>query len=297
MIHAIMLCCALLADGGKTAEPTAADRAAYQAASAKAGKNAVAHVQLALWCEAHGFSAERAKHLNLAVSLAPANSLARGLLGLVTFQGKWTRPEQVKQQIQDDPKFQALFREYQDRRVHTPQKSAEAQLRLATWCLEKGLKDEAMAHYHLVTRLDPSRDIAWIRLGYKKNKDHWVKPDVLAAHKLEAERQKHADMIWKPKLEKLRQALESSVETRRLKAEHELYQVTDPRAVPMIFKTFGAGGEEIQTVAVELLSQIEGPGASFDILAIALRTKSSTVRERATPRWRAAIPATSSAGW
>ena len=125
MVHAILLCCAMVADGGKPPEPTKADRAAYQSAAAKAGKNAVAHVQLALWCEAHGLSAERTKHLNLAISLDPANTLARGLLGLVAFQGKWTNPKQVEQEIQDDPKYQALFREYQDRRVHTPQRSGK----------------------------------------------------------------------------------------------------------------------------------------------------------------------------
>ena len=101
---------------------TAADRVAYEAAADKAGKNAAAHVQLALWCEAHGFTAERIKHLTVAVSLDPSNVLARGLLGLVAFQGKWAKPEQVEQEIQNDPKFQALFREYLDRRVRTPQK-------------------------------------------------------------------------------------------------------------------------------------------------------------------------------
>ena len=190
MVHAIMLFCAIIADGGQATEPTAADRAAYEAAAGKAGKNTAAHVQLALWCEAHGLSAERSKHLNVAMSLDPASALARGLLGLVTYHGKSVKPEAVKQELADDPKYQALFREYQDRRVRTPQKNAEAQLRLAAWCLEKGLKDEAMAHYHLVTRLDPSRDIAWIRLGYKKYKNRWFKPDDLAARKVDADRQK-----------------------------------------------------------------------------------------------------------
>ncbi len=164
--------------------------------------------------------------------------------------------------------------------MRTPQK-ADAQLRLAAWCLEHGLKDEALAHYHLVTRLDPSRDIAWIRLGYKKNKDRWQKPEVLAAQKLEADRQKRADQQWKPRLEKLREAMESSVETRRLKAEREVYQVTDPRAVPAIFKTFGSGSERSQQVAVELLSQIDGPMSSFCLLAMAIQKPSNEVRDRA----------------
>ena len=36
---------------------------AYQSAAAAAGRDADAHVRLALWCEAHGLTAERLKHL------------------------------------------------------------------------------------------------------------------------------------------------------------------------------------------------------------------------------------------
>jgi Pretoxin HINT domain/HEAT repeats len=280
MVHAILLCFAMLGDGGKPAETTPADRAAYEAAQAKAGKNAAAHVQLALWCEAHRLTAERITHLTEAVSLDPSNLLARGLLGLVAFQGKWTKPDQVRQEIQSDPKLQALRREYLARRVHTPQKP-DAQLRLAAWCQENGLSEEAMVHYYGVTRLDPSRDIAWIKLGYKKHKDRWVKPDDLAAQKLEAELQKRADSQWKLRLEKLREAMESTNETRRLKAERELYKITDPRAVPMIWKLFGNGSEKTQLLAVELLAQIEGPTASFWLAVLAVDKPSSEVRSRA----------------
>ena len=48
-------------------------------------------------------SAERVKHLALAVLYEPSNALARGLMGLVSHQGKWERPDQVSQAIQNDP--------------------------------------------------------------------------------------------------------------------------------------------------------------------------------------------------
>ncbi len=66
-----------------------------------------------------------------------------------------------------------------------------------------------------------------------------------------------------------------------MKAEREVYHVTDPRAVPAIFKTFGSGSERMQQVAVELLSQIDGPTSSFCLLAMAMGKPSSEVRDRA----------------
>ena len=101
-------------------------------------------------------------------------------------------------------------------------------MKLAAWCQENGLREEATAHYQVTTRLDPSRDSAWIHLGYKKHNNRWVKPEELATRKLEAERQKRADAHWKPRLEKLRDGLESTLEKSRIKAEKELYQITDP---------------------------------------------------------------------
>ena len=281
MVYAILVCCAMFGDDGKPAQTTPADLTAYESARAKSGRNATAQVQLALWCEAHGLTAERVKHLALAIGYDPTNALARGLLGLVADHGKWAKPEQVEQRIQDDPAYQALIREYLDRRLRTPHK-ADAQLKLAAWCHEKGLKDQALAHYSEVTRLDPSRDTAWIHLGYKKHGNHWVKPDELAAQKLESERQKRADVHWKPRLEKLREGLESTHAPKREKAELGLAEVTDPRAVPTIWKVFGNGSERMQLVAVGLLAQLEGPAASFWLAVLAVEKPSAEVRRQAT---------------
>ena len=63
-------------------------RPAYEQARKDAGRDAAAHVRLALWCESHGMSAERMKHLAMAVLYDPSNALARGLMGLVAYQGQ-----------------------------------------------------------------------------------------------------------------------------------------------------------------------------------------------------------------
>jgi tetratricopeptide (TPR) repeat protein len=253
----------------------------YQAARARAGKNAADHVRLALWCEAHGLSAERIKHLALAVLYDPSNALARGLLGMVAYHGKWLRPEVVGRQIQNDPAYQALIREYLDRRARTAGK-AHAQLRLAAWCGENGLEEQAQAHYGEVIRLDPSRESAWRHLGYRRQGHRWVKPEDASAEKLEADRQKLADKQWKLKLEKLRESVLSKDAARRARAEPELAELTDPRAVPMIWALFGCGSERLQIVAVRMLGQIDSPSASIALAALAVINRSADVRVRAT---------------
>jgi hypothetical protein len=259
---------------------TADDREAYAKAAAAAGKDPVAHVRLALWCEAHDLPSERLKHLGLAVKYDPSYALARGLLGLVAYQGRWGPAEDVAQQIRDDPARKALFAEYNERRSGTPEK-ADALLKLAAWCAEHGLGEQAAVHYNKVVELDPTREIAWRHLGYKKQGNRWVKPEVVAAVKQNAAVQKLADRSWKTKLEKLRDWLQSKDAAKRVKAEQELTSVSDPRAVPMIWAVLVRGGARLQTAAVQILGQIDGPSASNGLAALAVFSPFPAVRSRA----------------
>src|ERR1017187_4857052 len=143
MFSVILLCCALIGDDPAPAVSREAELAVYESAKATAGENADAHARLALWCEAHGLSAERVKQLASAVKYDPSHVLARSLMGLVVYQGKWARPEVIGQQIHNDPVQQDVIREYLDRRVKTASTPA-AQMRLAAWCEQKGLKEQAL---------------------------------------------------------------------------------------------------------------------------------------------------------
>ena len=221
--------------------------------------------------------AERMKHLAMAVLYDPSHSLARGLLGMVAYQGKWSRAEIAGKQIENDPAYRDAIREYLDRRSRTPDK-ADSQLKLAAWCEQKGLKAQALTHYEEVIRLDPARDAAWRHLGYKKQGTRWIKPDQAAAEKQEAERQKQADKYWKPILAKLRDDLQSKDATRRSRAEQELSQVSDPRAVPTIWVLYIPGSERSQLAAIEMLGQIDGPAASSTLAALAIFCQRPEVR-------------------
>jgi tetratricopeptide (TPR) repeat protein len=230
MTGPLVVALAIVAAGG--GEDRSPDRAAYEAARKGAGSDAAAQVRLALWCEQHGMTAERMKHLAAAVLADPSNALARGLMGLVAQDGKWERPDDVSREAKDDPKRKALMDEYLQRRAKTSE-TADAHLKLATWCDQNGLKPQAAAHFQRVIKLDPRRDAAWRHLGFKKSGGHWVKPELVAAARARAQEQQKADKHWKPILERYRSALQSKSPTRRADAEEALAKITEPDAVPM----------------------------------------------------------------
>jgi hypothetical protein len=256
------------------------DLAAYEAARGKVGRDADAHVMLALWCEAHGLSAERVKHLAIATLINPNHAAARGLLGLIDNEGKWQKPEVAGLKIASNPERQALIREYLQRRAATTDK-ADSQWKLAQWCEQNGLKDQAQAHYGAVVRLDRKREGAWKKLGYKKSGNGWAKPEQISAAKTEAEQQKLANKRWKPILEKHRESLLSKDPGRRTRAETALGQITDPRAVPAVWDVLASGDQRCQMKALQVLGQIDGPAASRAVAALALFSPSPDVRGQA----------------
>ena len=199
-------------------------------------------MKLALWCEAHGLTAERTKHLALATLLDPLHATARGLLGLVSYQGKWQSPDAVVRQVQEDPVRMAVLHDYLQRRTRTPDK-ADDQWKLALWCDQNGLKEQATAHLYQVLKHDPGREAAWKRLGFKKVGGRWVKPEILAAAKAESEAQARATKLWKPRLEQWRDGLGGRDKAKKAAAEEALGQITDRLAVPAVMSVFGRGSE------------------------------------------------------
>ena len=143
------------------------------------------------------------------------------LAGLVSYHGTWRAlPRTSSDVIPSDQPRDKVIREYLDRRTRAPH-NADAQFKLAAWCAEHGLKDQALAHYNEVTRIDPSRETAWKHLGYSQaNTIAGSSPRIRPRQKVEAEREKHADQHWKPRLEKLRAWLQE-FQARSGESKHE----------------------------------------------------------------------------
>ncbi len=277
MVYALLLACVMAApDEAGTVD---SNLHAYKEARAVAGRDADAHVRLALWCEARGLIAERTKHLTIATLIDPNHAAARGLLGMVRYRGQWLSPDAVAAKIQADPEQQARIREYLQRRPRAADK-ADDQFKLALWCERNGLEDQAVAHFHRAVQLDPGREVAWKHLGYRKEKGRWVKPEQLAAEREMAEIQTKADKHWKPILEKLRSELSSKKAEDREKAQAALDAIGDPAAVPMIWATFARGDARRQEVAVELFGRIDSPYASKALAMLAVDGRSAEVKRR-----------------
>src|ERR1700733_5520433 len=113
---ALVACSALLAVG-LDAPPTLDAQQTYQEAKAKAGRSPEDQVRLALWCETHGLTAQRLHHLTLAILADPKNTTARGLMGLVSHDGRWQRPEVLADKLKADPNRAATLAEYESRRL------------------------------------------------------------------------------------------------------------------------------------------------------------------------------------
>lgn len=277
MVALVISLVVLAASADEPAAPP--DVAAYEAAASKLGRTADAHVKLALWCESQGLTAERLKHLAIAVMIDPRNTSARGLMGLVDFGGKWQRPDSVTEKVKADEALTASLAEYNRRRAHTPD-SADAQWKLAQWCDQNGLTAEAFAHYTAVTRLDPARESAWKHLGYKKHAGRWTTDAQLAAEKAESEAQKKADKTWKPLLTKYRAKLADK--HHREEVEAALRSVSDPRAVPSVWAVFANGRDSDQSLAVEIFGRIDAPAATRALGFLAVFSPSAEVRRAAT---------------
>jgi Pretoxin HINT domain len=294
MLHVALLATVVTACAGQEpAGPTAADRKIYEAVRIKAGQDPTALVKLSLWCEAHGLTAERGKHLMAAIGVEPSNVAARGLLGLISYRGKWLSPEDVRVERKSDQELAKKLEAYYPRRaalevsIRTKKlgtgglrRLALAHEKLGVWCEEQGLKDEAIAHFSTAVQFDPYLDAPWRHLGYAKHHGRWMTRDQIVADERAAAAQRTADRHWDALLRKWKADLG---EKKRWKAADEsLANVTDPRAVPAIARVFANGPPADQLRAVSMLARIDGQAASMELARLAIFRETKHVRERAT---------------
>ncbi len=253
----------------------------YRAADLHAGASAGDRVILALWCEEHGLPAGRREQLEKALAIDPDDRAARGLLGFVRDGDRWVSRDEAGEKLRSDSSLAKALADYNTFRDGARGTVAD-QWRLALWCEANGLPAEALAHFTVVTRLDPEHAGAWRRLGCRKVRGRWMNEDQIAAEKAEKTTQAAADRRWNPWLVQWDRWLSRGGATKE--ATRALDPVDDPRAVPSIRRVFGQGASWEQAWAVRLFGHVKAPAASQELAALAVESRSERVRDSALVR-------------
>ncbi len=173
--------------------------------------------------------------------------------------------------------------DYNAIREKTPA-TAAAQWKLALWCEQNGLRPEAYVHLGKVIELDPKKDLAWQKLGYKKHDGQWMTAAQVAADS----EQKKAEKTWLAQLKKCHKDIHGG--KKQAEARAALEAITEPAAVSAVYREFGGGGSRDQEIAIQLLGQIESPVASKTLAVLAVYGKSPVVRRVATETLRGRKP-------
>jgi hypothetical protein len=245
-------------------------------------------VERALESEAEARESEKQRYLQLAIQADPDNSIARGLLGQVQINGKWSTPaEQIAQEKADSERL-ALLAEYERRRA-AAKDTVPAQWKLAIWCERNGLKAESIAHLTAVTRLDPGNKAAWERLGCRWYRGRWLNAEQIAAEEAEINAQAEADRLWHPRLIRWRSWLGDP--EKQADAMAALGQIRDPRAVPTVVRVLD-GTPKLQLWMAFVLAHIDGPQAAGALARLTVSGDTHAVREAAIRALRAVDPRT-----
>ena len=176
----------------------------------------------------------------------------------------------------------AAIAEYNALKEKTPP-TAAAQWKLGLWCEDHGLKDLAYVHFAEVVQLDPRRDAAWRKLGFKRHNSRWATDEQIA----EEHEQKKADKVWGPKLRKLHKDIHGTNGAKKRDiATTEVDAIADPRALLCAYREFGGGGQLDQMILIPVLGRFDKPMSTKILALLAVYGKSPTVRQTATEMLR-----------
>lgn len=176
----------------------------------------------------------------------------------------------------------AALAEYNGLKEKAPRTIA-GHLKLAEWCDQHGLKAEARLHYSEVARLDPKRESAWRKLGYRKVGHRWMSQ----AQITDAEEQKKADQFWSSRLRKIHRDIHGSHGAkRRDAARSSLAAIAEPRAIPSLYREFGRNSPPDQLMLIEALARIDRPLSTKVLAMMSVYGLTPEVRRRAAEHLR-----------
>lgn len=140
--------------------------------------------------------------LHAAVRSDPDNKVARWQLGQLQVDGQWVSAEEAQRRAAADP----LQAEYRELRAAAGN-SVQDQLRLARWCRDKKLSDEAQLHWAVVLSRDPMNKEAQRAVDMLWKDGQLVNRKETSEQKRQAKAVKDAAKHWEPIIAKWRRAV------------------------------------------------------------------------------------------
>jgi Pretoxin HINT domain len=282
--RAAALACATLA--AMTCGSGAAERATKSSTTAKSTSattsqsvEAAGLVRQALAAEAQGNTDEREEYLRQARAADSDYAPAHWQAGEVKIGDEWLPADTAAAQNAWSGKF-VQYRQMRDQAAPT----AEAQMKLAHWCEEAGLKDQERQHLTAALRLRPSKNHqrdATSKLGlvrYRKTLMPAATAEALKAQTKEAE---VALAQWKPLLTRLRGDLESRDKNRQAAAAEHLKSIETVAAIPALETVFAKATPEAGKAAIAALAAMPQQQATDSLVRHAVLARHEEVRKAA----------------
>jgi hypothetical protein len=183
--------------------------------------------------------------------------------------------------------------------AHASPDTVEAHWRLAKWCRERDLRDEADNHLTRIVELDPDHAEARRLLGYHKENGQWMgRDDVMASRGMvkyegryvtrqhvelleQAKKYRESDAEWNQRLDRLRRSLVSRRADRAEQAQQEILSIRDPAAAEAVVAMLEREKDpDIRQVWLRAASQIDDPATLEALVRLSLNDPDAETRRQ-----------------
>jgi len=233
-------------------------------------------VRLALRQEIDGSQSDREAFLKAALKESADCAPARWHSGFVRDGKQWVKFDEV-------PKSAAAngaLAEYRKIRGTHP-KTVDGRLRLANWCKQNGLRDQARAHLTQLLEIFPDHAEARRRLGFRRVGGAWMSERELQEAESRARQTLDSLKRWQPKREKIRNPLTSRHPKQREIGRLSLLAIDDPRAIAAMELVLSSQSEQAGLLVVQTLSKMTVHEATSALGRQAVFSPYQSVREAA----------------
>jgi len=257
----------------------AAERDSSTNKSNGTASEAEALVKKALQAEADDDLKSRDEYLAQAVAADPDYAPAHWQMGEVLIDGKWRAVDSAAA----ISSMSAKFREYQQRRSRVrPQ--ADDLIKLANWCEQAGLAEQAKLHWQAALQLPTThaqrRELAG-KLDLVRFRKQWM--PAATAEKIK-QNDKQVDKMmreWKPVLTRWRNDLESRDTVRQAAAAEKLRELRDIAVIPVIETVFSHAPAASGRAAIAGIAAMPEVKASESLVRFAVQAENEQVRQAA----------------